>query len=136
MNIGQRQLESLKSIGQNFDSDDSGFTADDVRSVDMLNGGKAFNHFLADASELSAVVPGTAEGEGYDWNVVDFYWLENPSLYSGWDGVLIFVELLEELDQAAFSILANIESNRNDRLVIPRHTVNVFDAIDLREHPF
>ena len=74
------------------------------------------------------------ERQGDDRNIVDLDRLDDPASHAWWNDVLVLVKLLEELDEAPLAVLADVEPDRDDRLVLTSHAVNIFDTIDLVEH--
>ncbi len=48
----------------------------------------------------------------------------------------MFIKFLEELDEAPLAVLADVKSNRNQRLIVLRRAVNIFDAVDLIQNSF
>jgi hypothetical protein len=69
--------------------------------------------------------------QGHDRNVVDFNRLDDPAGYARRCDVDVFVDLLVELDEAPLAILAHKIANRDDRLVLAAHRVDIFYAVDL-----
>ncbi len=45
----------------------------------------------------------------------------------------MLVEPLEELDEASLAVLADVEPDGDDRLILTRHAINVLDAVNLIE---
>ena len=135
LHIDKRELISLQSIRRNFYLSNSGLTADEVGAVDVADRREAFDELFSDAAQLKAVVAGPLEGQRHYRHIVDLNGLENPIADRRRNHVLILVELLKEFDQASFAVLAYIKSDGDDRLVVARHAVDIFDTVDLREHP-
>ena len=66
-------------------------------------------------------------------HVVDLHRLDDPAGHAGRDDVQVLVDLLVELDQAPLAVLAHVVADRDDRLVLAAHRVDVLHAVDLVE---
>ena len=69
-----------------------------------------------------------------DWHVVDFNGLNDPALDDGRHLVRVGMDLVIELDERFFAVLAHIEADGDHALPRCRHGIHILDAVDLVQH--
>ena len=82
------------------------------------------------------ILIGPFECQSRHRHIIDFDGLHHPTGDARWNLIPIFVHLLKQFDQAALAVLPHVEPHSDDRLILLRHAVDVFNAVDLIQHSF
>ena len=110
--------------------------ADDIGPRHVRHACQPLRDLLGHAAQGAAVGRCAGKREGHHGHVVDLDRLDDPAADARRNDVQILAEFLLKLDQASLAVFAHVVANRDDRLVLAAHRVDVLDAVDLIEDLF
>ena len=110
--------------------------ADDVGPRHVAHRCQSLRDLLGHAPQRHVVGRPAGQREGHHRHVVDLDRLDHPAGDAGRDDVQVLVDLLVELDEAPLAVLADVVADRDDRLILAAHRVDVLHAVDLIEQLF
>ncbi len=121
--------------GIDLDTDLLVAAADDEALAGVGQRLEALGDVEGELAQLDEIERRRRQGDGHDRHVVDALRLHQGRHDALGDQVHVAVELVVELDQRGFHLLADVEAHGDHRQAFARHRVDVLDPRQLRHQP-